>query len=569
MQIGFVEYIPLSEQQMKYLEENDEGTEEDRERGDYTALKGLGSVVTQDDGQQYLAWITDIMGRMRIQSQTIKEGTARWVGYSLCYVVLVLQTLFFIWTYFRRVIYMAFLTIIAPLVAMTYPIDKITDGKAQAFDSWLKEYIFNLLIQPLHLLLYMVLVSAAFNLAVVNPIYSIVAVGFMMPAEKMLRSFFGFNKAQTPGKLGGAAGAALAFTGLQKMMRFGKNKNSGNSNSKGEKDSGKIKFSKSEGVNEKDTVANKVLGKNAKASGNSAKKENKTKTSNTNKDAKGQSKTNKAAVTAKPANNNSVRTNDKNPQKENKKKIKGNLGKAVLAGAKKYKRTIGKRMAKKIHEMRPIRALARGAAGIAGAATFGMAGLTLGIASGDASKAFQYTTAGVAGGYGVGKGLAGSAVDALSVDSEKIEDEMKMGYYGEDYKKVKFEESVQEMANDEGNIDDIRKLTGLSYEDSQEVLGTVGRSCYESGITDMEDIAAVYEMENQGYSRDEAIAALKFNQYLPSDLNKMGESDRQDHIDRWTREYEDDGYENPEMLANKSMEMAEKINSIKSKLKKA
>ena len=40
---------------------------------------------------------------------------------------------------------MAFLTIIAPLVALTYPIDKINDGKAQAFNMWFKEYIFNLL----------------------------------------------------------------------------------------------------------------------------------------------------------------------------------------------------------------------------------------------------------------------------------------------------------------------------------------------------------------------------------------------------------------------------------------
>lgn len=32
---------------------------------------------------------------------------------------------------------------IAPLVALTYPIDKVKDGKAQAFDMWFKEYTMN------------------------------------------------------------------------------------------------------------------------------------------------------------------------------------------------------------------------------------------------------------------------------------------------------------------------------------------------------------------------------------------------------------------------------------------
>ena len=78
---------------------------------------------------------------------------------------------------------MAFLTVIAPLVAMTYSLDKISDGKAQAFNMWLKEYIGNLLIQPVHLLLYMILISMAFDLASQNIVYTLVAMGFLMPAE--------------------------------------------------------------------------------------------------------------------------------------------------------------------------------------------------------------------------------------------------------------------------------------------------------------------------------------------------------------------------------------------------
>jgi hypothetical protein len=195
-----------------------------------------------------LMWKTDLMGAMKIQSQLEKMGTLAWVGGSLAYIVLVLYTLFFTWTYLRRVLYLAFLTIIAPFVAMTYPIDKITDGKAQAFNMWLREYIFNLLIQPMHLVLYTILVTSAYELAAKNIIYTLVAVGFMMPAEKLIRKFFGFEKAQTPGLLGGAAGAALAMTGLQRMTGFS-NKSHNSSRGAGKEEKQKdIKMSNSGGT---------------------------------------------------------------------------------------------------------------------------------------------------------------------------------------------------------------------------------------------------------------------------------------------------------------------------------
>lgn len=139
------------------------------------------------------------------------------VGYMIMYIMLVVQTCMFTWVYGKRVVYMAFLTIIAPLVAITYPIDKIGDGKSQAFDMWLKEYIFNALLQPIHLLIYTLVCGTAMDLMIATPIYGIIALGFVVPAEKFIRKMFGFEKAQTPSALGGAAGAALAMTGIQKI----------------------------------------------------------------------------------------------------------------------------------------------------------------------------------------------------------------------------------------------------------------------------------------------------------------------------------------------------------------
>lgn len=140
------------------------------------------------------------------------------LGYGIMFVALVFMTGMFVIYYLRRAITLAFLTIIAPLVAMTYPIDKISDGKSQAFDMWLKDYIFNSLIQPLHLLLYTILVSSAINLATQNILYSCVALYFIKQAEGILRRFFGFDsKAPGVGKLGGLAGLALAGTAVKSL----------------------------------------------------------------------------------------------------------------------------------------------------------------------------------------------------------------------------------------------------------------------------------------------------------------------------------------------------------------
>ena len=164
-------------------------------------------------------WPVNLLGQIRMMAQ-MQDGSVEYIGYSIAFLVLVFYTLFFAVTYLKRVIYMAFLTVIAPLVAMTYSIDKMADGKAQAFNMWLKEYMFNLLIQPVHLLLYMILVNMAFELASQNIIYTLVALGFMMPAEKLVRSMFGLDKAKTPGFLAGATGAALTMSTLQGLNKF-------------------------------------------------------------------------------------------------------------------------------------------------------------------------------------------------------------------------------------------------------------------------------------------------------------------------------------------------------------
>lgn len=156
---------------------------------------------------------TNLIGYARFMTQSNTAQVE--ISYLIMYLALVIYTVIFTWIYLKRVLTIAFLTLIAPVVALTYPIDKMNDGKAQAFNAWLREYIYNVLIQPFHLIIYTTLVTSAMDLASTNIIYVIAALGFMLPAEKLLKKFFGFDKAGG-GTLGSLASGAVLGSVVQK-----------------------------------------------------------------------------------------------------------------------------------------------------------------------------------------------------------------------------------------------------------------------------------------------------------------------------------------------------------------
>lgn len=168
-------------------------------------------VVNVSDGTSFT---TNVMGaaRFMIQSKDNMESFA----YLILYIALIAYTGIFTFHYLKRVLTMAFLTIIAPLVSLTYPIDKIGDGKAQAFNMWLKEYVYTALIQPFHLIIYMIFVGSAMELVKTNFIFALAAVGFILPAEKLLKKMFGFDRAPL-----GAMGALAGFTAGSLASKFG------------------------------------------------------------------------------------------------------------------------------------------------------------------------------------------------------------------------------------------------------------------------------------------------------------------------------------------------------------
>ena len=194
---------------------------------------GDGSAITVQIPNDNITFKTDLTGLCRLQIQYEDLG-ARLI-YLIFYIALTIYTVMFTWTYVKRAITMAFLTLMAPLVAITYPIDKINDGKSQAFNIWLREFIFNALLQPFHLIIYTIFLGSSMEIAIKNPIYAILFLAFIIPSEKLLRKMFGFDKSNTAGGMSTAAsllGGAAVMKGARSLI--GKaGKSGGSSGSKG------------------------------------------------------------------------------------------------------------------------------------------------------------------------------------------------------------------------------------------------------------------------------------------------------------------------------------------------
>ncbi len=137
---------------------------------------------------------------------------------TVVYCMLVWQTLSLLFVYFNRMIKAAFLIIIAPLVTLTYSIDKMGDNKAQAFHNWLREFITTIIIQPFHCMIYMVLISTAMDIlansssTIANGLFAVLCIRFVKSAEEIFRKIFPMGNDDKMTMASGAIMAGMAFS---------------------------------------------------------------------------------------------------------------------------------------------------------------------------------------------------------------------------------------------------------------------------------------------------------------------------------------------------------------------
>ena len=450
-----------------------------------------------------ISYNTDLLGLVRLQIQ-YKEIGPKFV-YLVFYVALLVYTCKFTWIYMKRTVTMAFLTIIAPLVAMTYPIDKMNDGKAQAFNAWLKEYIFTALLQPFHLIIYTVLVGSALNLATQNILYSILVIAFIGPAEKLLRKFFGFDKASTPGTLsqaGAMFGGAAAWNMLKKGVGFIADKRGG----------GKSGSSGGNGVRTRG--GNAVEDQNAPEENNAQSQEQGNWDNNDmylnpesySNDYSSANSTNGANATEETLGQNESipdRTVETNSEEKRRRYLRGALITPVGIGAGRSIKNFASRKFANGRWKRTALSAGKSALRFAGraavAGTVGAIGVGMGIAGDDLEDVLKYGAAGGALGYSIAPGVGRRIANSNLAQSIKAETGKAMhgsvnaaeivAQTNELYQSGELRDWAQETFLDK----DGNKPTGQTLNDLED--RAIGH--YNDGFTDKGDIKKVMKLEDK------------------------------------------------------------------------
>ena len=190
-------------------------------------VNALDSILTADNKID----INNIMNDL-VELAAFGVGTSSLIAVFV-FGMIIGQTIFFFIAYINRMLKIGFLIIISPLISLTYSIDKMGDGKAQALNIWLKEFIYSILIQPFHCIMYIALINTAFRLLdsasyspfeslpemlntlefnqLANGVLAILCLKFVSDGEKIVRKIFGFADDNTKTSMGAGAIAAIAL----------------------------------------------------------------------------------------------------------------------------------------------------------------------------------------------------------------------------------------------------------------------------------------------------------------------------------------------------------------------
>jgi len=122
------------------------------------------------------------------------ESSERLVD-AVVYLIMVWQFIMIVIIYYKRVFMIAFLIVIFPWVALSYAIDKIGDGKSQAFNTWTKEIMANIFVQSIHALVYVFVIGATYTSGTYSGdwLLTIMGISFLFQGEQILKKIIGLN----------------------------------------------------------------------------------------------------------------------------------------------------------------------------------------------------------------------------------------------------------------------------------------------------------------------------------------------------------------------------------------
>ena len=453
----------------------------------------IGTEVVDQDGNDIL------MTTVRNKADITKSTKAVLV-YTIIYAALVCLTVIFTIMYIKRMLTIMLLTVIAPMVTVTYPIDKENDGKAQAFSFWLREYVFNIIIQPIHLILYVVFVQSTITLVENgNFFWALAVLMFMMRAEKIVRNMFGINSNTLPDSKSSVAGMALTAAAVRRVAgriksATSKRTNKALGNARGGENGTKIRQKSIEDYNDIDNTNDEkqkeIRENNNDKNGNTETNEKKTeKNDKVEKDVKREAK-------RKNANNNADTVRNKGKVRKNViKKLKG-----------------ARRVGRKVFTSKNMGKIAKGAGKVALGATGGAFGLSAAIASGDFKNIDNFVATGIGAGIGVTELAAGTVTGVGNLGKNikngaiGIADTYRIG--ANNWTQKEYEENVviPRMKKNNAKNKEIqdkyeRELGSKDYLKSSE-----RNALYNAGIADEEQIIkAIKQKERDNITQSEMV----------------------------------------------------------------
>ncbi len=120
------------------------------------------------------------------------RGINKLVHVAVYYALVYYEAKFFI-MYFKRMFEVFFLMTISPLVCMLYPVDFVGDGRSQSFKAWIKMLVADIIMQPIHLAIFIVFSFTASELASQMPIIAIAFFAALSNGEKIIKTLFGLS----------------------------------------------------------------------------------------------------------------------------------------------------------------------------------------------------------------------------------------------------------------------------------------------------------------------------------------------------------------------------------------
>lgn len=138
-----------------------------------------------------------------IEAGMYQVNLAKSLAHILVFLVLFIYTLKFFYVYLKRLLTVLILIMMAPLMGITYAIDRINGNKTSShFTTWIQEFSVNVFIQLAHGIIYVVFVSSILgiiqqsgNIAAI--IIVCIILHFMMEAEHLIKKMFKLDKGKS------------------------------------------------------------------------------------------------------------------------------------------------------------------------------------------------------------------------------------------------------------------------------------------------------------------------------------------------------------------------------------